>query len=195
MMSGVLQDRNLADHVMRVHAEGVVPNTSGVHNLLTPDQIRSYIGYVKTLDPYIPESLTGKSLQLQHARRIGMSNSVTSNIEIGTSDLQTCHADAPHGCCLTVCQRSSLCCLAVMYDSAAERTLTSFCHGVAGFIASNYAAKRAMDKTAEHSYTTARTLLSILRLAQALARLAFRDVVEQVSTADPHDTLIAHRHN
>lgn len=36
-----------------------------------------------------------------------------------------------------------------------------------------------MDKTAEHSYTTARTLLSILRLAQALARLAFREVVDQ----------------
>ncbi|KAK9828231.1 hypothetical protein WJX74_004646 [Apatococcus lobatus] len=99
-------DRNLADHVMRVHAEGVVPNTLGTHELLTPDQIRAYIGYVKTLDPYIPESLTG-------------------------------------------------------------------------FIASNYAAKRAMDKTAEHSYTTARTLLSILRLAQALARLAFREVVDQ----------------
>ena len=31
-----------------------------------------------------------------------------------------------------------------------------------------------------HSYTTARTLLSILRLAQALARLRFADSVEQV---------------
>lgn len=57
----LLQDRNLADHVMRVHAEGVVPNTMGNHELLSPDQIRAYIGYVKTLDPYIPESLTGKA--------------------------------------------------------------------------------------------------------------------------------------
>lgn len=35
-----------------------------------------------------------------------------------------------------------------------------------------------------HSYTTARTLLSILRLAQALARLRFDDVVNQVRSAE-----------
>lgn len=34
-----------------------------------------------------------------------------------------------------------------------------------------------------HSYTTARTLLSILRLSQALARLRLDDVVTQVSTS------------
>jgi MCM AAA-lid domain len=33
-----------------------------------------------------------------------------------------------------------------------------------------------------HSYTTARTLLSILRLSQALARLRLDDIVTQVST-------------
>lgn len=53
---------------MRVHAEGVVPNTMGNHELLTPDQIRAYIGYVKTLDPYIPESLTGESAPGQHKK-------------------------------------------------------------------------------------------------------------------------------
>lgn len=31
-----------------------------------------------------------------------------------------------------------------------------------------------------HSYTTARTLLSLLRLAQALARLRFQSIVTQV---------------
>ena len=37
-----------------------------------------------------------------------------------------------------------------------------------------------MASEVPHSYTTARTLLSILRLAQALARLRFADSVEQV---------------
>lgn len=35
-----------------------------------------------------------------------------------------------------------------------------------------------------HSYTTARTLLSILRLSQALARLRFSDYVCQVGSTD-----------
>lgn len=41
---------------------------------------------------------------------------------------------------------------------------------------------RAEEVAAEvpHSYTTARTLLSILRLSQALARLRFADSVDQV---------------
>ena len=66
----VAQDRNLADHVMRVHAEGLVPNTLGNHELLTPDQIRAYIGYVKTLDPYIPESLTGGWMAITHHQTV-----------------------------------------------------------------------------------------------------------------------------
>lgn len=35
-----------------------------------------------------------------------------------------------------------------------------------------------------HSYTTARTLLSILRLSQALARLRLDDIVTQVRAGD-----------
>jgi DNA replication licensing factor MCM7 len=34
-----------------------------------------------------------------------------------------------------------------------------------------------------HSYTTARTLLSMLRIGQALARLRFADYVEQVTSS------------
>eukprot|EP00891_Asterochloris_glomerata_P008965 jgi/Astpho2/8965/fgenesh1_pm.00133_%23_19_t len=49
------------------------------------------------------------------------------------------------------------------------------------YIAAVYAEMRADEVASEvpHSYTTARTLLSILRLAQALARLRFADSVEQ----------------
>ena len=46
-----------------------------------------------------------------------------------------------------------------------------------------------------HSYTTARTLLSILRLSQALARLRFADCVCQVCIAPLQSgplTLTAH---
>ena len=49
------------------------------------------------------------------------------------------------------------------------------------YVAAVYAELRAEEAAAEvpHSYTTARTLLSLLRLAQALARLRFSDAVEQ----------------
>lgn len=50
------------------------------------------------------------------------------------------------------------------------------------YVAAVYAEMRAEEAAADvpHSYTTARTLLSILRLSQALARLRFADSVEQV---------------
>ena len=51
----------------------------------------------------------------------------------------------------------------------------------AEYVAAVYAEMRAEEAAAQvpHSYTTARTLLSILRLAQALARLRFADAVAQ----------------
>ena len=54
---------------------------------------------------------------------------------------------------------------------------------VAEYVAVVYAEMRADEVAAEvpHSYTTARTLLSILRLSQALARLRFANSVDQVS--------------
>lgn len=50
------------------------------------------------------------------------------------------------------------------------------------YVAAVYAEMRAEEAASDvpHSYTTARTLLSILRLSQALARLRFADSVEQV---------------
>ena len=53
---------------------------------------------------------------------------------------------------------------------------------VAEYIAAIYAEMRMEEAATEqpHSYTTARTLLSILRLSQALARLRLDDVITQV---------------
>ncbi len=53
----------------------------------------------------------------------------------------------------------------------------------AEYVAAVYSEIRADEVASEvpHSYTTARTLLSILRLSQALARLRFADHVDQVS--------------
>ena len=52
---------------------------------------------------------------------------------------------------------------------------------LADYVAAVYAEMRAEEAAADvpHSYTTARTLLSILRLSQALARLRFAESVEQ----------------
>ena len=57
------------------------------------------------------------------------------------------------------------------------------CH--ADYVAAVYSEMRAEEVAQEvpHSYTTARTLLSILRLSQALARLRFAKHVDQVCTA------------
>lgn len=64
------------------------------------------------------------------------------------------------------------------------RSATSSGAGVlcTGYIASVYAELREVERSEQvpHSYTTARTLLSILRLAQALARLRFERAVAQV---------------
>lgn len=53
---------------------------------------------------------------------------------------------------------------------------------LAEYLAAVYAEMRGEEAAAEtpHTYTTARTLLSILRMSQALARLRFSDAVEQV---------------
>ncbi|KAL6779626.1 MCM7 [Auxenochlorella protothecoides x Auxenochlorella symbiontica] len=53
--------------------------------------------------------------------------------------------------------------------------------GLTDYLAAVYAEMRSEEAAAEipHTYTTARTLLSILRLSQALARLRFADSVEQ----------------
>jgi hypothetical protein len=55
------------------------------------------------------------------------------------------------------------------------------CPRAAEYVAAVYAEMRAEEAAAQvpHSYTTARTLLSILRLSQALARLRFADAVAQ----------------
>ncbi len=57
----------------------------------------------------------------------------------------------------------------------------------AEYVAAVYSEIRADEVASEvpHSYTTARTLLSVLRLSQALARLRFADHVDQVSAASP----------
>lgn len=63
---------------------------------------------------------------------------------------------------------------AKQYNPYVPSALSEYC-------ASVYAELRAEEAASEvpHTYTTARTLLSILRLSQALARLRFSDEVEQ----------------
>ena len=55
------------------------------------------------------------------------------------------------------------------------------------YVAVVYAEMRAeeVETAVPHSYTTARTLLSILRLSQALARLRFANSVDQVRQGNP----------
>lgn len=64
------------------------------------------------------------------------------------------------------------------YDQSGKRC-AAWC---AEYVAAVYAEMRQEEAQAQvpHSYTTARTLLSILRLSQALARLRFSDAVCQV---------------
>lgn len=54
----------------------------------------------------------------------------------------------------------------------------------AEYVAAVYAEMRQEEAQAQvpHSYTTARTLLSILRISQALARLRFAQSVAQVTS-------------
>ena len=62
--------------------------------------------------------------------------------------------------------------------------------GAAEYVAAVYAEMRMEEAQTEqpHSYTTARTLLSILRLSQALARLRLDDAVTQVSTVKDNES-------
>lgn len=66
------------------------------------------------------------------------------------------------------------------HSRAVYCTDLGICH--AGYVATVYSEMRAEEVAQEvpHSYTTARTLLSILRLSQALARLRFAENVDQV---------------
>lgn len=83
-------------------------------------------------------------------------------------------------------------------DPLSDRNIThasSCCDGcaesaawAAEYIAAIYAEMRMEEAATEqpHSYTTARTLLSILRLSQALARLRLDDVITQVPPLPPY---------
>jgi DNA replication licensing factor MCM7 len=67
------------------------------------------------------------------------------------------------------------------YIAAAKRHDPIIPASLTDYLAAVYAEMRAEEAASDvpHSYTTARTLLSILRLSQALARLRFSDAVEQ----------------
>ena len=74
------------------------------------------------------------------------------------------------------------------YVARAKQCSPSVPENLTEYIAAVYAEMRAEEAAAAvpHSYTTARTLLSILRLAQALARLRF---AEQVGQAEVDEAL------
>eukprot|EP01018_Ginkgo_biloba_P008737 Gb_35205 [translate_table: standard] len=67
------------------------------------------------------------------------------------------------------------------YIAAARRAVPSVPKDLTEYVASAYATMRQEEaqSDAPHSYTTARTLLSILRISMALARLRFSDAVAQ----------------
>lgn len=67
------------------------------------------------------------------------------------------------------------------YIAAAKQYEPYVPEALSEYVASVYAELRAEEAASDvpHTYTTARTLLSILRLSQALARLRFSDEVEQ----------------
>ncbi|KAL4437489.1 hypothetical protein ABPG77_003470 [Micractinium sp. CCAP 211/92] len=67
------------------------------------------------------------------------------------------------------------------YIAAAKQHEPCVPESLTDYVAAVYAEMRAEEAASDvpHSYTTARTLLSILRLSQALARLRFADSVEQ----------------
>jgi hypothetical protein len=68
------------------------------------------------------------------------------------------------------------------YIAAAKQHEPYVPDNLTDYVAAVYAEMRAEEAASDvpHTYTTARTLLSILRLSQALARLRFADSVEQV---------------
>ncbi len=68
------------------------------------------------------------------------------------------------------------------YIAAAKQYEPYVPESLTDYLAAVYAEMRAEEAATDmpHSYTTARTLLSILRLSQSLARLRFADAVEQV---------------
>lgn len=68
------------------------------------------------------------------------------------------------------------------YIAAAKQYEPYVPDSLTDYVAAVYAEMRAEEAAADvpHSYTTARTLLSILRLSQSLARLRFAESVEQV---------------
>eukprot|EP00850_Spirogloea_muscicola_P023878 SM000399S14704 [mRNA] locus=s399:46565:50072:- [translate_table: standard] len=74
------------------------------------------------------------------------------------------------------------------YVAAAQRHRPSVPRELTDYIAAAYAALRQEEaqSDAPHSYTTARTLLSILRLSEALARLR---MVEEVAQSDVDEAL------
>lgn len=73
------------------------------------------------------------------------------------------------------------------YIAAAKQYEPYVPESLTDYLAAVYAEMRAEEAATDmpHSYTTARTLLSILRLSQSLARLRFADAVEQVGLVAP----------
>ena len=57
-----MQDKKLADHVVRVHREGRPPERNEYdQDFLSSELLRGYIAAAKTYNPVIPQALTGPS--------------------------------------------------------------------------------------------------------------------------------------
>lgn len=105
---------------------------------------------------------------------------VPRNVEEGDADAKVISIQSLHGIAwqIPVCSLINKC-------NETRKTETMLSKGgvlLVEFIAAVYAEMRGQEAAAKvpHSYTTARTLLSILRLSQSLARLRFSSTIAQV---------------
>lgn len=160
-----MQDLSLAQHVLTVHREGRPPPPVGAAPL-APEMLRAYIAAAKQHEPFVPGAWREPA---------------------GSPPCWWCPVASVHRLQLALLVVHARRAISLVTPSRPPHPRTSHprpqpAESLTDYVAAVYAEMRAEEASSDvpHSYTTARTLLSILRLSQALARLRFADSVEQV---------------